>query len=62
MEFVLLVFVEDDPKSTNEGMAMEVADFGGALVRKNDEDENGSYTELSTAVCIADSRVTILSS
>jgi hypothetical protein len=62
MEFVSLVFViEDDSKSTEEGIAIEAADAGG-LVRKHADDKNGSYIELSTAVCIADSSVVTLSS
>lgn len=63
MEFVSLVFaVEDDSKSADEGIAIEVADVGGGPVRKHADDKNGSYIELSTAVCIADSSVVTLPS
>jgi hypothetical protein len=58
MEFVSLVFViEDDSKSAEQGIAIEAADAGGGLVRKHADDKNGSYIELSTAVCIVDSSV-----
>jgi len=56
-----LPLVEDDPKSTAEGIPIEAAEAGG-LARKNDDDENGSYIELSTAVCMADCGVTMLPS
>lgn len=63
MEFIfLLSIVKDDPKSTDEGIAIEAAEAGGGLARKKDEDENGSHTELSTAVCIAESPVMMLPS
>lgn len=59
MEFISLVsIVGDDPRSTDEGIAIEAAEAGGGLVRKHEDDKNGSYIELSTAVCIADSSVT----
>jgi hypothetical protein len=34
--------VEGDPKSTVEGIAIEIADAGGGLARKKEEEENGS--------------------
>lgn len=59
-EFITLA--EDSPKSTGEGMAIEAAEAGGGLARKNDDDENGSHIELSTTVCIADCAVSTLPS
>lgn len=62
-EFItLLSLAEDGPKSTGEGMAIEAAEAGGGLARKNGDDENGSHIELSTTVCIADCAVSTLPS
>jgi hypothetical protein len=55
----LVSMVENDAV---DGIVIEVADAGGALARKYEDDKNGSHIELSTAVCITDSSVKTLAS
>lgn len=62
MSITLLSLLGDDLKSREEGVVIEVAEAGEPLARKNDDDDNGSQTELSTAVCISDSAATMLPS
>lgn len=63
-ETISFVAVTGDARSHDDGIAIDVADAGGGLAKKNEDAENGSYTELSTAVCMKDSEsiVAIVSS
>jgi len=46
----LASITEGEPKSTVDGIAIEIAEAGGGLARKKEDEENGS-----TAVRIPDS-------